>query len=181
MKIIQLTKGYFTVVDDDQYERLSKHLWHVQICKNREGKTSIVYAVRFTPMADGHEYIYMHRDIMGVTDRDIQVDHEDHNGLHNCVANLRRCSEITENRCNSRMYVSNTSGYKGVTYDKSKDKWIAQIGYRGKHYHLGQFPATEEGKLMAAKRYEEGAARIHEEFACIDRKGTAAGEDRNAT
>jgi AP2 domain len=178
MKIIPLTKGYLTVVDDDQYERLSQHLWHVQICKNRGGKISVVYAVRFTPKADGHEYIYMHRDIMGITDKEIQVDHEDHNGLHNCISNLRVCNEITENRCNSRMYVNNTSGHKGVTWDKSKGKWVAQIGYKGKHYHLGQFPATEEGKLAAAKAYEEGAARIHAEFACFDKEGTSTEREK---
>lgn len=150
-------------------------------CKNRNDKISIVYAVRFTPKAEGHEYIYMHRNIMGVTDPAIQVDHEDHNGLHNCVGNMRICSEITENRCNSRMYVNNTSGYKGVTWDKSVSSWVAQINYQGKHYRLGRFGKTEEGKLKAAEAYERAASGLHAGFACFDRKGTAAGEDKNAT
>jgi len=118
---------------------------------------------------------------MRVTDTSIHVDHEDHNGLHNCIGNLRICKEITENRCNSRMYTNNTSGYKGVTWDKSVGQWTAQIQHKKKHYNLGRFGSTEEGKLKAAKAYEEAAARIHLGFACFDRKGTAAGEDKNAT
>jgi AP2 domain len=180
MKIIPLSKGYLTVVDDVKYDSLAQHLWHAQVLKNRDGKISIVYAVRFTPMAEGHDYIYIHREIMGVTDKEIHVDHEDHNGLHNCVNNLRICDHA-ENMVNRRMPTTNTSGYKGVTWEKNDKKWLAQIGYKGKHYNLGMFPGTEEGKLRAAKAYEEGAKRLHGEFACSDNKGTAAGEDRNAT
>lgn len=61
--------------------------------------------------------------------------------------------------------------------DKESGRWVAQLGYKGKHYNLGRFPATEEGKLQAAKAYEEGARRIHAQFACLDKNGTSTEGD----
>jgi len=181
MKIIPLTKGYSTMVDDDQYERLSQYKWHVQFCKNRKGEISIIYAVS-TRYDENRKLqtVYMHRDIMGITEKSIKVDHEDHNGLNNCRENLRVC-EHRDNMRNRRVPTSNTSGFKGVTWYPKDSRWYAQIHCMGKHHHLGSFPGTEEGKLMAAKAYEEAAKIFHAEFACFDIRGTAIGECNDAT
>lgn len=39
---------------------------------------------------------------------------------------------------------SNTSGIKGVTWDKSRCKWLAQIRFKGKLYYLGRYDTKEE-------------------------------------
>lgn len=49
---------------------------------------------------------------------------------------------------------NNTSGYKGVTYDKSTEKWVAQITFKSKHYHLGKFKNIEDA-IKARKQGEE--------------------------
>lgn len=39
---------------------------------------------------------------------------------------------------------NNTSGVKGVHWDKSRQKWVAQIEFKGKHYYLGRYSKKED-------------------------------------
>lgn len=48
----------------------------------------------------------------------------------------------------------NTSGVKGVSWDKEREKWSAQIGFKGKNYHLGRFEKKEDA-IKARKKAEE--------------------------
>lgn len=49
---------------------------------------------------------------------------------------------------------NNTSGYKGVTWVKDKEKWCAQIVFKGKRYYLGYYEKKEEA-VEARKEAEE--------------------------
>lgn len=49
---------------------------------------------------------------------------------------------------------SNTSGVTGVTYDKSRNKWLAQIEFKGRHVYLGRFK-EKENAIKARKEAEE--------------------------
>ncbi|WP_195264571.1 AP2 domain-containing protein [Clostridium sp. 1001275B_160808_H3] len=55
---------------------------------------------------------------------------------------------------------SNTSGITGVTWDKSKGKWMAQIVFKGKSYYLGRY----ENKEDAVKARKEAEEKLHKEF-----------------
>lgn len=55
-----------------------------------------------------------------------KIDHIDHNGLNNRRSNLRDGTE-GENERNQRRAVNNTSGYKGVGYDRSNFAYRARI------------------------------------------------------
>lgn len=48
----------------------------------------------------------------------------------------------------------NTSGYKGVSFDKERNMWIAQITFRKKHYFLGR-RANKEDAIKLRKDAEE--------------------------
>lgn len=91
-KIIKLTKGYETIVDDEDYEELSKHKWYANV-----GGTAphLVYA-RGT--INGKK-VRMHRVIMKTTEN-LVVDHKNHDTLDNRKKNLRNCTqkENQENR-----------------------------------------------------------------------------------
>lgn len=41
---------------------------------------------------------------------------------------------------------NNTSGIKGVTWDKARQKWVAQIEFQGKRYNLGRFVYKEDAR-----------------------------------
>lgn len=55
---------------------------------------------------------------------------------------------------------ANTSGIKGVSYQASRDKWVAQIWFKKKHYHLGRYDKKED----AIKARKEAEERLHKEF-----------------
>jgi hypothetical protein len=83
------------------------------------------------------------------------VDHIDNNRLNNNISNLRWATN-QENARNSKISTKNTSGAKGVFYDKSSQKWRAQIKVDGKHKGLGSFETKEEAleaRLKAVEKY----------------------------
>ncbi len=58
---------------------------------------------------------------------------------------IEACIENTNVRnLTMRMPRNNTSGIKGVTWDKSKGKWLAQISFKKHHYYLGRYDTKEE-------------------------------------
>jgi|ERR1035437_121533 hypothetical protein len=149
MKEIQLTKGQVAEVDDRDFEWLNRWKWQAQ--QTRQGT---FYAVRCSGT------VYMHRVIMEQTDPKIKVDHEDENGLNNQRRNLRLATQA-QNLCNRGPNRNNTSGHKGVTWDKINNKWKAQIVVNRTHINLGRF----DDVLEAAAAYNEAAVQHHGEFA----------------
>jgi 5-methylcytosine-specific restriction endonuclease McrA len=101
----------------------------------------------------------MHRFLANVPD-DMEVDHWDGNGLNNRKRNLRIVTH-QQNGCNRGPQANNTSGYKGVSWNKRDGKYEAWIRVNDRKIHLGYF----DDILDAAKAYNEAAARLHQEFA----------------
>jgi hypothetical protein len=91
----------------------------------------------------------------------MEVDHINHNGLDNRRINLR-IATARQNKQNTKIQKSNTSGYKGVTKDRTK--WRAMIRISGKRVHLGMF----DDKRDAAIAYNRAAIKYHGDFACIN-------------
>ena len=55
---------------------------------------------------------------------------------------------------NRALNKNNSSGYKGVHYDKSRSKWVAQITFQRKNHPLGRYDTLEEA-IEARKKGEE--------------------------
>jgi hypothetical protein len=156
MKKIQLTQGQFALVDDEDYERLSKVRWHAWWTHH----TQSFYARRNSPRVNGKRHlILMHREIMGEPDG-VVVDHVNHNTLDNRRENLRACSH-SENNHNQRKRCDNSSGFKGVSWNKRQKKWRAYIKINGKQQHLGYYTS----EIEAAAAYDAAAAELHGDFA----------------
>ena len=66
------------------------------------------------------------------------IDHIDRDPSNNKIINLRHVSRSC-NVKNSGLRCTNTSGIKGVYWDKKSDKWRAQIKVNNKQHHLGFF------------------------------------------
>lgn len=88
------------------------------------------------------------------------VDHIDGNPCNNAIANLRLATN-QQNQFNRGPSRNNTSGYKGVCWDKPRGLWRAQIVVDRKSVFLGHYDAPEQ----AAAAYAEGARRYAKEFA----------------
>jgi len=143
MKRIPLTQGKFSIVDDDDFEWLSKHKWTFNgYCAYRKVDD---------------KNVYMHREIMK-TPKGMDTDHKNHNRLDNKKENLRIATR-SQNSWNKKKMDDNTSGYKGIS--KKKKKWRARICVDGNHIYLGYY-AT---KIEAALAYDNAARKYHGEFA----------------
>lgn len=92
------------------------------------------------------------------------IDHIDGQKENNRIENLR-ASSLSQNQHNSRISKNNTSGIKGVSWDKRSQKWVVQIKVNGKKANVGYFPGLEEAK-EAARSVRE---KIHGEFARHER------------
>ena len=73
------------------------------------------------------------------------VDHIDNNKLNNNLDDLRWCS-LQENNRNRSICSKNTSGVKGVTLNKTNNKWRTQININGKNIHIGYYNTLEEAQ-----------------------------------
>lgn len=151
---VSLTKGYWAIIDAADVHLIDKWKWGALI-----GRRS-VYAVRKAGLVDGkRKTVLMHRSILAAP-RDMQIDHINSNGLDNRRSNLRLATH-TENIRNSRMRVTNTSGYKGVHRHKKSGRWIAKIRAGGKQMTLGYYDTPQE----AHAAYAIAAEKMHGEFA----------------
>ena len=90
-----------------------------------------------------------------------EIDHIDGNPSNNNIYNLRKCTR-RENQHNSKMRKDNTSGTKGVYWNKTAKKWQAQINIEGKCKYLGLFDNLLDAdcKVISARN------KLHGEFAC---------------
>ncbi len=82
------------------------------------------------------------------------VDHIDGNRLNNTDFNLRFATN-QENAFNSSMQSNNTTGVKGIYWNKEMKKWRAQIMINGKTYHLGYFDDLEDAKKARQEKARE--------------------------
>lgn len=71
-----------------------------------------------------------------------QIDHINGDRQDNRISNLRDVGTLTNNR-NRLHNKNNTSGYRGVTFDKANNKWMAQITVDNKNIKLGRFDKPE--------------------------------------
>jgi hypothetical protein len=105
---------------------------------------------------DYRQYVFTKRNnqVSNCPDDKI-VDHINGNTLDNRKINLRICT-AGENNCNQRKRSDNTSGYRGVSYNKEKKRWVAYISKNGKRYSLGYFFDIEKAHVaycIASEKY----------------------------
>ena len=91
------------------------------------------------------------------------IDHIDRNGLNNQRNNLRD-STRSQNNANRGLNKNNTSGYKGVCWNKQKQKWHARIRVNYKYVQLGLFDNIKD----AARAYNKAALKYFGEFAWLN-------------
>ena len=140
MKRIQLTGGGAAIVDDEDFDTLSRHRWK----RHPQG-----YACRSSWAHGKYVCILMHRVVARAPDG-LQVDHLDLDKLNNTRANLRVVDRATNER-NKPPSRRNKSGVKGVSFDASRGKWKAATKHRGRQYTIGRFATIEEAQRAYAE------------------------------
>jgi hypothetical protein len=74
------------------------------------------------------------------------IDHINGNIKDNTINNLRWAS-ISENNQNSKISNRNTSGVKGVSFIKSKKKYLVRIVINNKRKHIGYYKTLEQATI----------------------------------
>lgn len=143
------------IIDLDDIDLISKYKWsyHKGYATTKDKQT--------------RKEIGMHNLIMNIQSKDVYVDHIIHDaerGLDNRKNNLRIVNP-TQNVQNSKKSKRNTSGTKGVNWDKSRNKWRVRISVNGERIELGWFDDKEqavkirkeaEEKYFGEYNYKEG-------------------------
>lgn len=134
MKLLRLSSGSFTKVDDDDYEKaVSLGSWH----ENNKG-----YAYHSTSKGGIRRKIYLHRFVTNAKPG-FDVDHLDHDPLNNTKKNLRVCSH----RENLKNRAKKTKGY---FFSSRYGKWEVKLhGKYGGRYN------SEEEAAAAVKRLKD--------------------------
>lgn len=158
-RLISLNKGMYTIIDESDYEDVSQWTWTAWW----NSHTRSYYAVRDTSLRDGGKHIYMHRYILRLTEKDVtEADHiYPPATLDNRRKNLRFANS-SQQSCNTCLRTDNTSGFKGVSYQKKGNKWKAQINIKGKVTCLGLCDTAERAYFDL---YVPAALKYYGEFA----------------
>jgi len=149
---IPLTRGYVAIVDECDADLI-----------NRKWSASSRNADIYATSSNSREYL--HRTIMQrILGRELtaieRVDHIHGNTLDNRRSELRLCSH-TQNIRNAKLSKRNTSGYKGVSWDKRTKSWASAIRVNKKTIHLGRYSTPQE----AHEAYKQAAIKYFGEFA----------------
>jgi hypothetical protein len=112
---------------------------------------------------------YLHVEIakrMGL-DTSQQIDHIDGSYLNNRRDNLRSANSYQQQWNRKIRARNNTSGYKGVSYDKRNGKYVAAIYFKSERIYLGSYLTAKE----AAEMYDLYASDLFGEFARLNFPG----------
>lgn len=148
---IKLTNSELTfIIDDEDYERVSKFNWQLLIRDNK------FHGIMSTTLP----YFRLARFILHVSKGSgTCVDHINRDILDNRKINLRIVT-YAQNNFNRGLLKNNSSGYTGISFHKRKRKWLASIRQNYKQIHLGSFSSKEE----AIKIRELKAKELYGEF-----------------
>ena len=99
--------------------------------------------------------------VFGVWPR-AEIDHVNNQRDDNRLSNLREATR-RENAANARLAVNNSSGVKGVSFDRWTGRWIAYAHVEGKMRNLGRF----DNQADAARASYEARRKAFGEFARV--------------
>lgn len=151
MKKIPLTQGKYALVDDEDFEYLNQWKW----CYAKTG-----YAVRSQSRKEysinsKRKSIFIHR-VVNKTPDGWPTDHINHNRLDNRKGNLRTVTTSQNVINKSGLQTNNNSGHTGVSFVKSKKRWLAQLTVRKRRIHVGSFKLLDEAikaRKVAENKY----------------------------
>ena len=151
--------GYKVLIDDVDYDKVKTHKWFVNH-SSRDLRNKVYFIANRRDETGKIRTIQLHRVLMNLeTGSGGIVDHANGNTLDNRRCNLRVCT-IQENTRNQKRGKKNTSGYKGVSWNKERQKWYATIKTSDKCLFLGRYDDIKD----AYNAYCEASKKYHGEF-----------------
>ena len=114
---------------------ISTNRWHVKIDQVIVMRYHVVWVI--------HHGVWPNR-----------LDHKNRNPLDDRIENLRECTH-SQNQANRSKHSTNTSGYKGVSWNKQRAMWMAMISINSKNKNLGYFATPKRAHEAYMKAAQE--------------------------
>jgi hypothetical protein len=149
---IPLTKGQIALIDDADQDLVCSYKWYAHSHKNHFSFYAATRPIRQGPI------LFMHCLLGGKG-----WDHVNGNGLDNRRFNLRPAT-VSQNNSNRPAARGSSSKYLGVSVDRTRCQWRAQISVDTHGISLGRFD-TEQSAALA---YDQAARQYHGEFAWLN-------------
>lgn len=137
------------LIDTDDLSKVQEfpYKWFARWCPH----TKSYYVAGNTKRQNGKaSTLIFHRYIM-TPGKGVMIDHINHNELDNRKSNLRMVTNAENQQNRKGPRTGNISGYRGVSWNKKKEKWVAYYRLNGKLTYLGEFLDRHEAGRIAAK------------------------------
>ena len=157
-KVIKLSKGKATLVDDEDFNWLSRWRWHF----NSNGYAQRVFRIKQQDNKVGH--VYLHHEVIGKPNGNLRIDHINRNKLDNRKSNLRFASD-RNNSHNTMARTSNKLKIKGVYWDRVKQRYCTQITVNYKRIHIGSYKVLDDAIIA----YNSKALKYFGAFAYLNK------------
>jgi hypothetical protein len=154
-KIINPNTKYKTefLIDKDDFEKVMSVYWWRAM---KQG--------HITGYDENNNQILLHRYLINAKDKEF-VDHRNINPADNRKCNLRICSRSENGMNRNKMNLNKTtSKYKGVSYDKSKNKWITRVCVEQKIVHR----SSHDNEIEAVTAYNNYVELFHGDFSRLN-------------
>ena len=148
MKKIPLTHGKYAIVDDEDFEWLSKWKWHL----SDSGYAHRTEYIRLGVNRYASKTIRMHR-LINNTPHGLITDHINRKKLDNRRRNLRTADKSLNSLSRDKPR-NNTSGHKGVYWESWTEQWRAELKVNCKKISLGRYDTIDEA-IEARKAGEQ--------------------------
>lgn len=145
-----LPSGEVFMIDSEDVKCVSELYWHI-------GKDGYVISTQ----RNNNDLLRLHNYIMNfIPDSNFHIDHINRNKLDCRKSNLRIVT-AQQNAMNKSRQRNNTTGFVGVTLEKSKGIYRARIGLNNRRINLG----TSHNPVICAQMYNCAAKMIFRDFA----------------
>jgi gamma-glutamylcyclotransferase (GGCT)/AIG2-like uncharacterized protein YtfP len=133
----------YSIVDNEDYERVIKYSWYCNIRKNKSGEYK--YAKGYV---NGQKILLSHYIIGKPENKSIIIDHININALDNRKINLHPTSRSNNSQNNIKNITNKTTSmYLGVSFDKECNKWMVSC----KNIYLGRYDNEKDAALIYDK------------------------------
>jgi hypothetical protein len=136
--------------------------WKNHIQKARNGKKAgHLHSSKYTRIKINYKIYKAHQLIFMMFNGFFpkMIDHIDGNPKNNKIENLRETTAV-QNLYNSKIRNDNSSGTKGICWNKKQKKWRVYINVNKKRREIGSFKDLEIAELVAI----EARNKYHGEF-----------------